>query len=86
MRKLGGKRVWVAIAICSRKKGVLNNVKLFMQDNGNLQRMASFRAPPMGWPGAQGVPTTPVVKRVIRLDVPVDKYPNVSQILFLHSC
>ncbi|KAH1149219.1 hypothetical protein GLYMA_16G002200v4 [Glycine max] len=24
----------------------------------------------------QGLPTTPVVKRVIRLDVPVDKFPN----------
>jgi len=45
--------------------------------------MASFQAPPMGWPGTQGVPSTPVVKRVIRLDVPVDKYPNVSQILVI---
>ncbi|KAG4939942.1 hypothetical protein JHK87_043813 [Glycine soja] len=26
--------------------------------------------------GTQGLPTTPVVKRVIRLDVPVDKFPN----------
>lgn len=50
-----------------------------MQDNGHLQRMASFQAPPVGWPGAQGIPATPVVKRVVRLDVPVDKYPNVSQ-------
>lgn len=41
--------------------------------------MGPFQAPPMGWHGAQGVPTTPIVKRVIRLDVPVDKYPNVSQ-------
>ncbi|XP_027355985.1 KH domain-containing protein At1g09660/At1g09670 isoform X3 [Abrus precatorius] len=47
-----------------------------IEENGNLQRMASFQAPTMGWPGTQGVPTTPVVKRVIRLDVPVDKYPN----------
>jgi len=41
--------------------------------------MASFQAPPMGWPRAQVIPTTPIVKRVVRLDVPVDKYPNVSQ-------
>ena len=45
--------------------------------------MASFQAPPMGWPGTQGIPSTPVVKRVIRLDVPVDKYPNVSQNLVI---
>ncbi|XP_027355976.1 KH domain-containing protein At1g09660/At1g09670 isoform X2 [Abrus precatorius] len=49
-----------------------------IEENGNLQRMASFQAPTMGWPGTQGVPTTPVVKRVIRLDVPVDKYPNYN--------
>lgn len=39
--------------------------------------MASFQAPPVGWPGPQGITTTPLVKKVIRLDVPVDKYPNV---------
>ncbi|KAK4254461.1 hypothetical protein QN277_009843 [Acacia crassicarpa] len=49
-----------------------------IEDNGHLQRIASFQAPPMGWPGPQGIPTTPVVKRVIRLDVPVDKYPNYN--------
>jgi len=49
-----------------------------MQDNGNIQRMGSFQASPVGWHGPQGIPTTPIVKRVIRLDVPVDKYPNVS--------
>ncbi|KAK9214020.1 hypothetical protein WN944_006006 [Citrus x changshan-huyou] len=39
--------------------------------------MAPFQTPPsMGWQGIPGIPTTPVVKRVIRLDVPVDKYPN----------
>lgn len=71
------------ITNCGYKRGVLNNTKFFMQDKGNFQRMASFQAPPMGWPGTQAVPTTPVVKRVIRLDVPVDKYPNVSQNLVL---
>ena len=41
--------------------------------------MAHFQAPPsMGWQGLPGIPTAPVVKRVIRLDVPVDKHPNVS--------
>ncbi|KAH9684986.1 KH domain-containing protein [Citrus sinensis] len=47
------------------------------EENGHLQRMAPFQTPPsMGWQGIPGIPTTPVVKRVIRLDVPVDKYPN----------
>nr|ACJ85158.1 unknown [Medicago truncatula] len=46
------------------------------EDNGNIQRMGSFQASPVGWHGPQGIPTTPIVKRVIRLDVPVDKYPN----------
>lgn len=40
--------------------------------------MASFQNPPVGWTGVPGIPTTPIVKRVVRLDVPVDKYPNVS--------
>lgn len=40
--------------------------------------MGPFQTPSMGWPGVPGLPTTPVVKRVVRLDVPVDKYPNVS--------
>lgn len=51
---------------------------LFLQDNGNFHRVTPQRSPAMGWPGVQGVPATPVVKRVIRLDVPADKYPNVS--------
>lgn len=50
----------------------------FMQENGHSQRMAPFQTTPMAWPGLQGVPATPIVKRVIRLDVPVEKYPSVS--------
>ncbi|XP_050252193.1 protein PIN-LIKES 6-like isoform X5 [Quercus robur] len=38
--------------------------------------MTPLQTPLMGWPGVQGIPTTPIVKRVIRLDVPVDKYPS----------
>ncbi|KAJ0011328.1 hypothetical protein Pint_33107 [Pistacia integerrima] len=48
------------------------------EENGHLQRMASFQNPPMGWTGVPGIPTTPIVKRVVRLDVPVDKYPNYN--------
>jgi protein quaking len=56
---------------------------VLLQENGHLQRMASLPAASMGWPGVPGISSTPVVKRVIRLDVPVDKYPNVSQRCFL---
>lgn len=48
------------------------------EENGHLHRMAPTQPPHMGWPGAPGVPATPIVKRVIRLDVPVDKYPNYN--------
>ncbi|KAM1531190.1 hypothetical protein ACFX1Z_020181 [Malus domestica] len=51
---------------------------IHMEDNGHIQRMAPFQSPSMGWPGAQGIPATPIVKRVIRLDVPVDKYPHYN--------
>lgn len=40
--------------------------------------MAPLQSSSVGWPGVQGTPTTPIVRRVIRLDVPVDKYPKVS--------
>lgn len=39
--------------------------------------MNILQASPMGWHGAPGVPTAPVVTKVVRLDVPVDKFPNV---------
>lgn len=58
-------------------------VIFFLQENGYIQRMAPFQTPPMSWPGLQGVPTTPIVKRVVRLDVPVEKFPNVSKCLHM---
>ncbi|XVE67493.1 hypothetical protein DITRI_Ditri08aG0165400 [Diplodiscus trichospermus] len=48
------------------------------EENGHLQRVVPIQAASMGWPGLPGVPTTPIVKRVVRLDVPVDKYPNYN--------
>ncbi|KAK6915913.1 STAR protein, homodimerization region [Dillenia turbinata] len=48
------------------------------EENGLLQRMGPYQASAMGWHGAVGIPTTPVVRRVVRLDVPVDKYPNYN--------
>ncbi|KAJ8767746.1 hypothetical protein K2173_020686 [Erythroxylum novogranatense] len=48
------------------------------EENGHLQRMASLQAASPGWPGVPGIPATPVVKKVVRLDVPVDKYPTFN--------
>ncbi|CAK9147327.1 unnamed protein product [Ilex paraguariensis] len=40
--------------------------------------MAPFRASSMGWHGAPAIATTPNMKRIIRLDVPVEKFPNYN--------
>lgn len=39
--------------------------------------MDPLQAASLGWPSSPGF-TTPVIKRVIRLDVPLEKFPNVS--------
>ncbi|KAI4342242.1 hypothetical protein MLD38_026887 [Melastoma candidum] len=49
-----------------------------MEENGLLPNAAPFQAAPVGWPGTVGVQSAPVVKKVIRLDVPVDKNPNYN--------
>lgn len=43
-----------------------------------LQKTAPFQPSAFNWHAVPGTPTTPVVKRVVRLDVPVDKYPNYN--------
>ncbi|KAL6560684.1 hypothetical protein OROGR_004243 [Orobanche gracilis] len=42
------------------------------------QKMAPFQPSSLNWHVASGTPATPVVKRFIRLDVPVEKYPNYN--------
>ncbi|KAF8411942.1 hypothetical protein HHK36_004500 [Tetracentron sinense] len=49
-----------------------------LQENGLLQRMGTFQGSSMGWHGTPGVPSSHAVKKVIRLDVPVDKFPNYN--------
>ncbi|XP_062083709.1 KH domain-containing protein At1g09660/At1g09670 isoform X2 [Humulus lupulus] len=49
-----------------------------VEENGHSQRIAPYQSPSMGWSGAQGIPSTPNVKKVVRLDVPVDKYPTYN--------
>ncbi|XP_076959845.1 KH domain-containing protein At1g09660/At1g09670-like [Bidens hawaiensis] len=48
------------------------------EDNRLLQRMASFHASARGWPASPGIMTPAVIKKVIRLDVPVEKFPNYN--------
>ncbi|KAH7866863.1 hypothetical protein Vadar_026015 [Vaccinium darrowii] len=48
------------------------------EENGHLQRMTPFHASHIGWHGARGIPTSPPEKRVVRLDVPVDKFPDYN--------
>ena len=56
-------------------------LKLLSSYNGVLfflfQNMRVLQASSMGWNGPPAITGTPVVKKVVRLDVPVDKYPNV---------
>ncbi|KAI4320860.1 hypothetical protein MLD38_034301 [Melastoma candidum] len=33
---------------------------------------------PQSWPSSQGSPSNPIAKKIIRLDVPIDKYPNYN--------
>ncbi|XP_006654415.1 KH domain-containing protein At1g09660/At1g09670-like isoform X1 [Oryza brachyantha] len=42
------------------------------------EHMVVPQSPSMGWNGAPGVAGGPVVKKVVRIDVPVDKYPNYN--------
>ncbi|XP_038996087.1 KH domain-containing protein At1g09660/At1g09670-like [Hibiscus syriacus] len=48
------------------------------RENGHMQRVAPIQAASMGWPDLPRAPTTPIVKGVVKLDVPVDKYPNCN--------
>ncbi|RLM58285.1 KH domain-containing protein [Panicum miliaceum] len=42
------------------------------------EQMGVLQASSMGWNGAPALVGTPVVKKVVRLDVPLDKYPNYN--------
>jgi protein quaking len=49
------------------------------------EHMGVLQASPMSWNGAPALAGTPVVKKLVRLDVPVDKYPNVRLDFFSAS-
>jgi protein quaking len=46
--------------------------------SGMQTEMGVLQSPSMGWNVAPGVAGSPVVKKVVRIDVPVDKYPNYN--------
>ncbi|KAL3538495.1 hypothetical protein ACH5RR_001861 [Cinchona calisaya] len=48
------------------------------EENRLLQKLAPLQTSPLDWHSAPGTVTTPIVKRVIRMDVPVDKFPNYN--------
>ena len=51
-----------------------------VQMSGMLQPLSA-----QNWLGSQGSSSGLIVKRTIRVDIPVDKYPNV-QIIFFFPC
>ncbi|PWA85320.1 K Homology domain-containing protein [Artemisia annua] len=53
---------------------------VLVQGNRLLQRMALFQASAMSWPASPGMGNPTVVKKVIRLDVPIEKFPNEEKL------
>ncbi|OVA16330.1 K Homology domain [Macleaya cordata] len=48
------------------------------EENGYFPRNVSLQSSPMGWHGSPGITSSPIVKKVIRLDIPVDKFPSFN--------
>ncbi|RRT86203.1 hypothetical protein B296_00000933 [Ensete ventricosum] len=48
------------------------------EENEYFHRIGVLQSSISGWNGTPGVTTSPIVKKVIRLDVPIDKYPNYN--------
>lgn len=42
------------------------------------QRFGGSQGRPIDWQASPGSPSSFVVKRMVRIDIPVDRYPNVS--------
>ncbi|PKA65030.1 KH domain-containing protein [Apostasia shenzhenica] len=48
------------------------------EENRYFPRIGTIQAHPVAWNGVPGVTSIPVLKKVVRLDVPVDKYPSYN--------
>ncbi|VAH07553.1 unnamed protein product [Triticum turgidum subsp. durum] len=46
--------------------------------NDGIHHMGIHHSPSMGWNGGPGVVGGPVVKKLVRMDVPAEKYPNFN--------
>ncbi|KAG6487069.1 hypothetical protein ZIOFF_055651 [Zingiber officinale] len=53
------------------------------EENGYLNRVGTIQTSNIGWNGITRVNTSPIVKKIVRLDVPVDKYPNLNDDLIV---
>lgn len=69
-------------ALGQQPNGGLMNVEgwngVGLEENRLIRELAPFQASSLDWHLASGTPTAPVVKRVLRLDVPVDKFPSYN--------
>ena len=63
--------------MCNTSHLSVPNIISLLIENAFLQHMGVQRSPSMGWNGAPGVVGSPVVKKLVRIDIPADKYPNV---------
>lgn len=48
------------------------------EENGYFQRMGVLQTSPAGWNGSPSITASPVLKKVLRMDVPVDKFPHFN--------
>ncbi|CAL9114358.1 unnamed protein product [Musa textilis] len=69
---------------------IITMVTFSIQENEYFHRTGILQASAPGWNGTAGVNTSPIIKKLIRLDILVDKYPNACKgflalILFLQK-
>ena len=59
---------------------ISNGSRMDLERWGGLQsdRLGISQASSMGWHGAPGVPIAPVIKKIMRLDIPIDNYLNFN--------
>ncbi|KAG6521657.1 hypothetical protein ZIOFF_018782 [Zingiber officinale] len=70
-----GGRDTVLVDVLSRRIPLVVATQDWLEENEYPHRMGVLRASSPGWGGAPGLAKS-LVKKVVRLDVPVDKYPS----------
>ncbi|THU62892.1 hypothetical protein C4D60_Mb01t09940 [Musa balbisiana] len=56
---------------------IITNGYFSIQENECFHRTGILQASAPGWNGTAGVNTSPIIKKVIRLDIPVDKLTTI---------